>query len=472
MLLLMAMVDFYHTMSFKGMPDFLIPCTTANRATTFWIIGRLIGGVGLLTAGMIPADTKLRVHKSVFFIAPVLISLVILNLVTYCPGLIAPMYIEGQGLTALKITLEYIVILMMLIACFFLIREYGRNNDRFVMILSCAMIVGFFSELSFTLYVDVYGIYNYLGHLLKFIMYFIIFRVVFIRNIRQPYLELSVAKDELKNYADNLDRIVEQRTVQIRQIHQKLLEDLEYARDIQLAMLPKKLPNSAHADFEACYFPADRASGDFYNIFKIDEAKIGMYIGDVSGHGVSAAMLTVYLNQSIMVAMENAQGIKEILPPSRVLKRLYLNFNQSEFKREVYIVMMYGILDLNTREFTFASAGLNVSPLVVSASGEAAELDIKGFPICKFTDNYDVEYSDRKIGLMPGDKILFFTDGLVEAENPDQKVYSDDKLKEKLRLNRHRNAQQLIQSLKEDVLSFVERTKLEDDITFFVMEIK
>jgi sigma-B regulation protein RsbU (phosphoserine phosphatase) len=81
--------------------------------------------------------------------------------------------------------------------------------------------VGIFSELSFTLYTDVYGIYNFLGHLLKAIMYFLIFRITFIQNIRQPYLDLSLARDEIKNYADNLDKIVEQRTEQLKLINKK-----------------------------------------------------------------------------------------------------------------------------------------------------------------------------------------------------------------------------------------------------------
>ena len=86
MLLLMGFIDFFHAMSFKGMPDFLIPYTTSNRATTFWIIGRLIGGFGLLAASIVPQKVTLRLNKIFFFIVPVVISLIILDLVTYWPG--------------------------------------------------------------------------------------------------------------------------------------------------------------------------------------------------------------------------------------------------------------------------------------------------------------------------------------------------------------------------------------------------
>lgn len=473
MLLLVGFIDFFHTMSFKGMPEFIIANTTSNRATTFWIIARLIGGFGMLIASILPIHLKSRFHKIFFFILPVLFSLFILELVTYYPTLIPPMYIEGIGLTGTKIRLEFVVVGLMLFAIFFLLYGYKKNKDKYSIILSCALLIGIYSELAFTLYVDVYGIYNFLGHLLKFVMYFIIFRVIFVQNIKLPYLELSEAKDEIKNYADNLDRIVEKRTEQINQIHQKLLDDLEYARDIQMSMLPKTLPDFPSAGFEACYFPADRVSGDFYNVFKLEETKVGMYIGDVSGHGVSAAMLTVFLNQSIETVKENNQGVTETLRPSEVLENIYLDFNQTNFKSEVYIVMLYGIFDLITKEFTFASAGLNVSPLVVNASGEVSELKIKGFPICKFPAGYRVEYSDHTVTFGKGDKVLFYSDGLIEAVSPNKTSYSDLRLKELLKKNGSASAPQLAKRISENAFQFMKSDeKLQDDITFFVMEVK
>jgi len=472
MLLLMGFIDFFHTMSFKGMPDFLIPYTTSNPSTTFWILARLIGGFGLFAACLIPSKLSFRFNKILFFILPILISLIILNLVTYYPNVLPQMFIEGQGLTDTKIFLEFVVMFLLLIAIFFLLYQYKKSHMTYIISLACALLFGLFSELSFTLYVDVYGIYNFIGHLLKFIMYFIIFRVIFIENIRQPYLELTTAKDALKNYADNLDRIVEQRTEQINLIHQQLLDDLECAKDIQSSMLPKKMPNTQRAAFEACYFPAERVSGDFYNVFPLGETKIGMYIGDVSGHGVSAAMLTVFLNQSFKPRKENAQGIKEILTPSVVLENIYIDYNQANFNSEVYIAMLYGIFDLSTREFTFASAGLNVPPTILSASGEITELKIRGLPICKFPASNKVEYTDSTIMLTKGDKLLFYTDGLTEAQNLEKQVYSDLRLKEQLYKHKHLNALQLANSITEHVFKFINNCKLHDDITFFIMEVK
>lgn len=472
MLLLMGFIDFFHAMSFKGMPDFLVPYTTSNRATTFWIIARLIGGAGLLIASIIPADFQMRFRKILFLICPAAASLFILYLVTYQPGAIPPMYVDGIGLTRTKIVLEFVVIASYLFAILFLLRGYGISRDRTVIILSCALMIGIFSELSFTLYTDVYGLYNYLGHLYKFIMYYIIFRVVFVQSVKLPYEELSDAKDEIKNYADNLDRIVEQRTDQIKEIHQKLLDDLEYARDIQTAMLPKKLPESPMVSFEAFYSPAERVGGDFYNVFQLNETKVGMYIGDVSGHGVSAAMLTVFLNQSIKMKKENEQGIKEPLSPADVLSNLYSEFNQTEFKSDVYIVMLYCIFDLSEKELTFASAGLNVAPMIVGPNGEVSELVIKGFPICKFPNGRNIGYYNSTVKLRKGEKIIFYTDGLIDAQGSSKKAYGESRLRAQLHKGKNLNASQLASGLSENVLQYVGKRKLEDDITFLIMEVK
>lgn len=471
-LFLMALIDFYHVLSYKGMPDFLIANDTANRATTFWIIARLIGGIAMLVPIAIPKKIKFIINKRLFFIVPFLISLIILNIVTYYPWLIPPMYIEGQGLTNTKIILEVIVICLYLLGMFSLLHLYKKENDSFLITLSCALLIGVFSELAFTLYVDVYGIYDFIGHFLKFITYFIIFRVIFIRNVQQPYMDLSIAHAKIKNYADNLDKIVEQRTKEINLIHQNLLDDLEYARNIQLSMLPKEMPDTPGVAFEARYFPTERVGGDFYNIFKLNETKIGMYISDVSGHGVPAAMMTVFLNQSIKPVKENDLGVKEILSPSVVLENLYADFNQNDFGKEVYLAMLYGVYDLSAREFTFSSAGLNVPPIVLSAAGGIKELVFKGLPICKIPVVSSVGYIDYTVKLKKGDKLLFYSDGLTEAENPEKVVYNASRLKALLYKNRNSNALQLADKITEHVFDFIQSDKLRDDITFFIMEIK
>jgi sigma-B regulation protein RsbU (phosphoserine phosphatase) len=470
-LLLMAFIDYFHVLSYKGMPDFF-SFNVTNKATTYWVIARLIGGIGFFAAGLIPVKVKFKVRKIYFFIVPLFISMAVLITVSFFPKVIPPMFIDGTGLTELKKLLEYLIILLNLGAAYLFLRTYKKTSDIYIFVLASALIIGAFSELAFTFYEDIYDIYNYLGHIYKFIMYFIIFRVVFIRNIRQPFFELRDARDQIKNYADNQDVIVEQRTHQINEKNKKLLEDLEYAKGIQMSMMPQSLPKLERATFEAGYFPAEMVGGDFYNIVRLDYNKVGIYIGDVSGHGVSAAMLTVFVNQSIKMTSEDTPGIFEIMKPSEVLKELNLSYNKTSFKEDIYLVMFYGVYDLETKEFIYASAGMNVSPTVIKSSGEVFDLDIKGFPICKLQEYNNEGYKDTIVRFKIGDKILFYTDGLADGENEDKHALSETGLKNLLKRNAIMNATEITNSITAEVKKFVEKRELHDDITYFVMEVK
>jgi sigma-B regulation protein RsbU (phosphoserine phosphatase) len=468
-----GMIDTFHTLSFKGMPDFFIHNLTANRATTFWIIGRMTAGIGFVAVSIIPESKKSKVNEGFLAISSLIFSITVFIIATYLPWVIPPMYIEGYGLTKLKIVLEYMIIALSFIAAINFIHTYIKTKDSLILYLVGSLILNIFSEFAFISYGQVYDIYNYIGHVYKAISYFIIFRVIFISNIQKPYIELFETKKELKNYADNLDRLVDQRTLQLKLVNKKLLEDLEYAKQIQGAMLPTALPVEKEVEFHAEYFPAERVSGDFYNVFKLDDDNIGLYIGDVSGHGVPAAMLTVFLNRTIKVKRETEEGQFEILKPALVLKNIYEAFNDTNFNDDVYIVLIYGVYNVKTRKLVYSSAGLNVPPvLYVKHSGEVLELEIRGFPICKFSEFYDAQYSDASIILNPGDKILFYTDGLTEAENTFKEKYSETRLKQIFSNTSEFQGTQLCDAIVEDVFNFIGAKKLKDDITFVAMELK
>jgi sigma-B regulation protein RsbU (phosphoserine phosphatase) len=381
------------------------------------------------------------------------------------------MYIEGKGLTGIKIKLELMVIFLLIVSFIKYLQEYFRKRDHITSLMLSSLILCIFSEIAFTQYFIVYDIYNYLGHVFRIIAFFIIFRVMFVTNVQKPYYELAKAKNKIKSYADNLDVIVEQRTRELSQINQKLLDDLEYARDIQKAMLPSVLPDSKKVSFSPKYFPAEKVGGDYYNIFKIDSHNIAMCIGDVSGHGVSAAMLTVFLNQSIQAVKEEADsGHIKINTPSQVLKSMFNDYNKASFKDEVYIVFFYSILNLNKMELTYSSAGLNVTPVILREGG-IVDLEMEGFPICKIGEFYNVEYQNITVKLQKGDRIIICTDGLIEAENPYKEQYSFQRMKETLIKISGKSNKEIADYLEKDVFEFIDGNPIKDDITFIVTQI-
>ncbi len=472
-----GIIDMFHTLSFKGMPDFFRPIESANLATTFWIIGRLVMAAGLLVTALIPERTGIEINKWFFSIPPIVFSIAVLIIVVNFPDVLPPMYLESEGgLTGIKIALEYLVIIMLAATITIILlryhKEYSKEYDKNSAILfCCALIITIFSELAFVSYSEVYDIYNYLGHVYKIIAYFIIFRVIFISSVQKPYYELAKARNELQNYAENLDRLVEQKTVQLRKVNQKLLEDLAYARDIQRSLLPQYLPKDEEVAFSAGYFPAERVSGDFYSVFKIDERSIGMYIGDVSGHGVPAAMLTVFAKQSIESCNEGENARDKIYSPADVLDNVFHAFNNMNFRDDVYFIMLYAIYDKKTRTLTYASAGINAIPLIIRQDGSVEEMPVRGLPICKISDIFTVKYENNVITLQKGDKVIFYTDGLIEAHNFATERYSNEHLKKVLKENSGKSASELSKTIIKDIFDFTAPSSLTDDITFVIMEV-
>ncbi|MDP4091984.1 MAG: MASE3 domain-containing protein [Bacillota bacterium] len=473
----MGLIDIFHTLSYKGMPYFLTDNITSNRATTLWIISRLFGALGITMVSLIKKNRKSNIDRRFFSLISVLLSLSVLILATYFPHVIPAMYVEKTGVTQIKKILEYVVILLLLFAGIMYLKQYLRNKDKSNLVFTIAITTSIFSELAFVSYTSVYDIYNYIGHVYKFISYFLVFRVVLIINIQRPYLALFKAKDKLKKYAGNLYTLVSERTTELQKvnqelylINQKLLEDLDFARDIQKAILPDRLPNSDEVAFEAKYYPAEKVSGDFYNIFRLDENRIGMYIGDVSGHGVPAAMLTMFLSQSIKTVKELDGSKFEVLKPSKVLETLYELYNKMHFKDEMYILIFYAIYNVKTRELEYSSAGLNAQPILIKSNSELAEIDIKGLPICSLINISKTNYTDKIIKLEKGDRMFFYTDGLTELNyKKTGNVITLEQLGKFLTKNDSKGC--LFSELDREIKFASSNEGLTDDITFFMLQV-
>lgn len=465
--LTVALVDAFHTLSYKGMPDFFIANTTANRATTFWIVSRFIASLGFIFAGYFGRRKK-KVDKNIFLIIPFCVSIAILVTATWFPDVFPTMYEEGVGLTAFKKNSELVIIFLFFISGVRHFRRYFLKKETLELVSAFSMVLSIFSEMAFTQYSSVYDIYNYLGHIYKFIAFFVIFRVIFITNIRRPYIELYEAKYKIKSYADNLDLIVQKRTEELRKLNDQLMEDLRYAKDIQKAMYPSRLPQYKEVVFDGRYFPADMVSGDFYNVFKRDEENVALFIGDVSGHGVPAAMLTVFVNQTVRTLIDAQLGT---INPSEVLNSIYKSFNKTDFREEIYIVMIYGLYNVKKRELIYSSAGHNVEPLVIKENGKVEEINITGFPICKFAEYYDGQYKDKILVLNPKDKVLFYTDGLIEARNTEGNFYSKERLIDLLKTNSNKSCKDINKLISRSLFEFTGKYALKDDVTFFILEV-
>lgn len=470
--LTMGLLDTFHTFSFKGMSDFFISNISANRATTLWIMSRVFGSLGFLISVSIPAFLKSNIKKGIIAGITFSFSIFLFIIVTYFPNVFPTMYIENMGLTRIKIVLEYIIIFIMVMIFIVVLSEYKRTYQRQDHQFMIALIFLISSEFAFTNYGSVYDALNYIGHIYKIIAYIVLYKAIYIENVSQPYREMKLARNELKEYSDNLNLIVKQRTKELEDLNSVLLKDIEYAREMQLLLMPAHLPEELPVSFYAEYLPAERLSGDFYNVIKLDENNIAIYIGDVAGHGVSAAILTVFANQNIIPLKQNENKSDEIIAPGVVLDTIYRGFNNTNFNNETYIIMLYGIYNIKTKLFTYASAGMNVPPYLIKSSGEVLELNSKGFSICKLGEYIVPSYEERIVRVERGDKLLLYSDGLIEAKDMDNEIYGHEKMKEFLSNKHTLNAKDLEIEIKRDLCNHIGNIeRLMDDVTFLIMEV-
>jgi sigma-B regulation protein RsbU (phosphoserine phosphatase) len=470
--LLMGTLDAFHTFSFKGMSDFFIPNTTANRATTLWILSRCIGSLLFLISVLIPDNKRGKINSGVLAFGTLMFSILLFITTSYYPDALPPMLIEASGLTMVKIVIEYIIILI-LTATFLVVLSHYRKTfhvrDHQYML---ALVFLIFSEFAFTNYGSVYDAFNYIGHIYKVIAYMILYKAVYVDNVSEPYREMKKARNELREYSENLNKLVNKRTRDLEEANSILLKDIEYAREMQLRLMPANLPKDDSVSIQAEYLPAERLSGDFYNLVRLDEDNVAIYIGDVSGHGVSAAMLTIFANQNIS-PLNSDDEYDPITPPSAILDQVYKSFNKTNFKDETYILMLYGVYNRNTRVFRYASAGINVPPYVVRRSGEIEPLDSRGFSICKLGDFIDPTYEEREIQLEKGDKLLLYSDGLVEARNSKNEIFGQGRMEKYLKENHYLKANELKYDLKKNLYNHIGRfNTLMDDVTYVILEVK
>ncbi|AOY77812.1 MASE3 domain-containing protein [Clostridium formicaceticum] len=466
---IVGFIDFFHTMTYSGMPGFFTEASIPI-ATTYWMIGRLIFAMGLLGAALVPVHKEVIHNRLYYVLGSIGIIFFIFYLVSYHINIFPAMFIEGQGLTALKIALEYVVMALLGIAILVFLKDYRNTKNVIFIQMAVGLSFGFFSEASFTLYSNVHDSYNMVGHIYKVISSYFVFRAIFIKNLDSPYIKLSCATEKIKKYAENLEKLVQERTKALEDANEKIIKDLQYARRIQQSLLPPKTLNLGNVTFASEFIPCQNVSGDFYDIYEIDDENIGIYIADVAGHGPSAAMMTIFTER--VVAHKNNNFVKnEMLSCQKTLLHLYNEFNKSNFPVEMHIAILNGIYNKTTGVFSYCSAGMNTAPILIRSSGKMEMLDkSQGFPICKLGGVFVPEYLEAQIQLKAGDRIIFYTDGLI-GNFSSNTFFREETLEEILHRNNSNSAVELRKDINREIRSIAKTKFIDDDITFVIMDV-
>ncbi|MHC4711810.1 MAG: PP2C family protein-serine/threonine phosphatase [Planctomycetota bacterium] len=236
------------------------------------------------------------------------------------------------------------------------------------------------------------------------------------------YLTKPISPIELSARAKSLLRIkklhdsLEQRNSEISRINERLEEayarldsELRLAQKLQTSLLPQSLPQLPGVFFATKFVSSGRVAGDFYDIFRLDETHVGFYIVDAIGHGVPAALLTVFIKKGIRTK-EISGNEYRIIPPEEVLTNLNNDLISEDLSESPFVTICYCIYDTTTRELEYARGG-HPYPLLIRRGGESLTLEAEGALLGIVEEKFDSE----KVTLEEGDKLLLFSDGVDAA---------------------------------------------------------
>ena len=189
--LAVGLLDFAHVLSYRGMPDFITPASP-SKAINFWLAARLVAALCLLAVALRPWMPLRRSHSRYLLLAAaLLVSALFTYLQLWHPHWFPQMFIDGQGLTPLKVRLEWLIIALFALAALLFWRDSLGPQPYDAAGLFLAVALSLLSELCFTAYSNVNDIYSLLGHLYKVLSYWFIYRVVFVSSVHEPYRRLA-----------------------------------------------------------------------------------------------------------------------------------------------------------------------------------------------------------------------------------------------------------------------------------------
>ena len=209
-----------------------------------------------------------------------------------------------------------------------------------------------------------------------------------------------------------------QHTVEIeiagRELHG---QELQQAREIQQSLLPKEIPQVSGFEIEGAWEPASVVGGDYYDVIRLSETKLGICIADVVGKSVSAALLMANVQASVRAFATESAAPSALC--SRVNSVLCANIATGKF-----VTMFYAVLDAASGSLRYTNAG-HPLPILIRANGQVEELQNGGAVVGVFPD---WKYEDSLVRLNPGDRLLLFTDGITEAGLPGGEEFGEQRL--------------------------------------------
>jgi len=248
-------------------------------------------------------------------------------------------------------------------------------------------------------------------------------------------------------------------------------EDLRAAAGIQQSLLPRSVPDIKSLAIAWKFMPSHVIGGDIFNVFRLDEDHVGIYMIDVSGHGVPSALITVSVSQVLQPNSGRVTKARTYEPPGyritspkRVMEALDSEYPMERFGK--YFTIVYLIINTRTGSLTYSNAA-HPSPLIMRGDGTLEPLD-KGGTIIGLDGRLPFEEEEKS--LRKGDRVVLFTDGAVEYCNNSGEFFGEDRFHSLLSGLRNEGVEALLDAVVAAIEDFGKGAEFQDDITLVALE--
>jgi sigma-B regulation protein RsbU (phosphoserine phosphatase) len=289
--------------------------------------------------------------------------------------------------------------------------------------------------------------------------------------------QVESVQRELDAVRQELD-LVRRRDDTLSSYMRRIDEELRLAAKLQRDFLPKAMPEVGRVRFHTLFRPAGYVSGDLYDVMRLDERNVGFYLADAVGHGVPAALLTMFVKQALQTkeiirggagngSGGGATGSYRLLDPSESLQRLNACLIDQNLSHATFATALYGTIDVDTLKLTVSRAG-HPAPIVLRADGSAEPLEPEGSLLGIFADE---TYDAKTIQLYPGDRVIAYTDGVEVAfwgtAGVDTQRWHDE-----LMGYRNLSAAQLLSEFSDRIDREAGSLEPKDDLTIIIAEVQ
>ena len=403
---------------------FIYSLSYAQLPKRFWIF-LLIGLAGMGTSWINPPSAS---SSKIVFLYPLLVLVGYLEMSRICFSTVLR---KKEGAWILIIGFAFFIAL---------------NIERLLRYL------GF----SITTHSQYYYYWGFLGVILSMSIYLARNYAKINRNLEAQLVQVKALSEQA---------IEQERRIRDEEVQRQLLEEeLQTAHDMQIGLMPTESPIIKGFDISGRCIPANHVGGDFFQYFQISDDRIAISLADVTGHAMEAAVPVMMFSGVLESEIKHGESLADLFP----------SLNQTLHKtldKRTFVCFAMGELDTATRKFRFSNGGCPYPYHFKASTGQISELQVDAYPLGV---RAEATYPVIEAQLAPGDRVIFCSDGIIEAENSQEEMFGFERTAETIRkgCQDDLSAPQLLDYLINEVKTFTGEASQGDDMTVVVLKVE